>query len=63
MTPAGVDAGYRSTGNLYPGDRNDRGNFNLALWQHHTNFQTGSYNPVTGQVVRSLVGGERYTWV
>lgn len=63
MTPAGVDAGYRSTGNLYPGDRNDRANFNLALWQHHTNFQTGSYNPVTGQVVRSLVGGERYTWV
>lgn len=63
ITPAGVDAGYHSTGNVYPGDRNDRTNFNLALWRHHTNFQAGSYNPVTGEVVRSLVGGERYTWV
>lgn len=63
VTPAGIDLGYRSTGNLYPGDRNDRSNFDFALWQHHTNFQAGSYNPVTGQVVRSLVGGERYTWV
>lgn len=63
VTPAGVDGGYRSTGNLYPGDRNDRANFDLSLWRYHTNFQAGSYNPVTGQVVRSLVGGERYTWV
>lgn len=63
ITPGGVDAGYRSTGNVYPGDRNDRSNFDLVLWQYHGNFQSGSYNPVTGQVVRSLVGGERYTWV
>ncbi len=63
ITPAGVDAGYHTTGNLYPGDRNDRANFDLSLWRYHTNFQAGSYNPVTGQVVRSLVGGERYTWV
>lgn len=63
MTPGGLNAGYQSTGNVYPGDRDDRPNFDLSLWRHHTNFAAGSYNPVTGQVARNQVGGDRYTWV
>jgi len=63
VTPSGLDAGYRRTGNVWPGDRNDRANFSLALWNNHFNFQAGSHNPVTGQVVRNQLGGDRYTWV
>lgn len=63
ITPSGLDSGYLRTGNVWPGDRNDRQGFDLALWRAHANFHIGSHNPVTGQVMRNQIGGNRYAWV
>lgn len=63
ITPSGVDVGDTATGNLIPGHNRFASNFSQALWDYHTGFSVGAYNPVTGQIKRARLGGGYFTWV
>lgn len=63
ITPSGVDASDTATGNLIPGHDRFASNFSQALWDYHTGFAAGAYNPVTGQTERARLGGGYFTWV
>lgn len=63
LTPAGVDPGYKTSGNIFGGHNTGYEPFNEALWDQHAWFANGIYNPVTGQVLRNERGPTFYSWV
>lgn len=66
MTPAGMDQQSMRTGNIWAGCRRpmpDGSPPDPATVRYHMRFQYGSFNPVTGQLLRNQTGGEAYSWV